>query len=109
MVPDFSGWVRGAGDLPAAQVLRADGEAQEIGGGGVETLEVGGHFLGIVELVWEGGVVDGSLGVHGLEHLKLADLSIPPENVGANTGNTAFVIGERAADIFIKELGLEAK
>ena len=41
-----------------------------------------------------------------MEGLKLADLSIPPENVGANTGNTAFLIGEKAADIFIKELGL---
>lgn len=53
------------------------------------------------------GVVDASLNVHGIKGLKLADLSVPPENVGANTGNTAFVIGEKAADIFIKELGLD--
>lgn len=53
------------------------------------------------------GVVDPSLSVHGVTGLKLADLSVPPENVGANTGNTAFVVGERAADIFIKELGLD--
>lgn len=52
------------------------------------------------------GVVDPSLNVHGLRGLKVADLSVPPENVGANTGNTAFVVGERAADIFIRELGL---
>ncbi|KAK5102715.1 hypothetical protein LTS08_003515 [Lithohypha guttulata] len=52
------------------------------------------------------GVVDNKLNVYGVKGLKLADLSIPPENVGANTGNTAFVIGERAADIFIQELGL---
>jgi alcohol oxidase len=52
------------------------------------------------------GVVDASCGVHGIKNLKLADLSIPPENVGANTGGCAFVVGERAADIFIKELGL---
>lgn len=32
----------------------------------------------------------------------LADLDL---QVGANTGNTAFVVGEKAADIFIKELG----
>lgn len=32
--------------------------------------------------------------------------SIAPENVGGNTANTAMVIGEKAADIFIKELGL---
>lgn len=52
------------------------------------------------------GVVDANLSVYGVEHLKIADLSIPPENVGANTNNTALVIGERAADIFIRELGL---
>ena len=54
----------------------------------------------------EGGVVDAKLGVHGIQGLKLADLSVPPKNVGANTNNTALMIGERAADIFIKELGL---
>ena len=55
----------------------------------------------------EKGVVDPSLNVHGIQHLKLADLSIPPQNVGANTGNTAFLVGEKAADIIIKELGLQ--
>jgi alcohol oxidase len=54
------------------------------------------------------GVVDSRLSVHGVKNLKLADLSVPPENVGANTGGTAFVVGERAADIFIKELGLDS-
>jgi len=53
------------------------------------------------------GVVDPSLSVFGIEGLKIADLSIPPINVGANTNNTAMVIGEKAADIFIKELGLD--
>lgn len=32
--------------------------------------------------------------------------SIVPENVGANTANTAMVIGEKAADMFVRELGL---
>ncbi|KAM5384628.1 hypothetical protein ACJZ2D_001373 [Fusarium nematophilum] len=52
------------------------------------------------------GVVDGHLNVWGTKGLKLADLSIPPMNVGANTNNTAMVVGEKAADIIIKELGL---
>ncbi|KAK2607621.1 hypothetical protein N8I77_006284 [Diaporthe amygdali] len=52
------------------------------------------------------GVVDGKLSVYGVQNLKLADLSIPPENVGANTNNTALVIGEKAADIIAQELGL---
>lgn len=30
--------------------------------------------------------------------------SIVPKNVGANTANTAMVIGEKAADMFIREL-----
>lgn len=52
------------------------------------------------------GVVDSSLSVYGVEGLKIADLSIPPGNVGANTNNTAIAVGEKAADIFIHELGL---
>ncbi|KAI0458215.1 GMC oxidoreductase [Xylaria acuta] len=52
------------------------------------------------------GVVDEDLNVYGVKGLKLADLSIAPENVGANTNNTALVIGEKAADIIMRELGL---
>ncbi|KAI0839680.1 alcohol oxidase-like protein [Hypoxylon sp. FL0890] len=55
----------------------------------------------------EGGVVDASLGVYGVRGLKIADLSIAPLNVAANTNNTAIAIGEKAADIFIHELVLE--
>ena len=50
------------------------------------------------------GVLDPGLGVHGTEGLKVADLSMAPENVGANTANTAFAVGEKAADLFIREL-----
>jgi alcohol oxidase len=32
-------------------------------------------------------------------------MSIPPLNVAANTMNTAVAIAEKAADIFLKELG----
>ncbi|KAI1170795.1 alcohol oxidase-like protein [Nemania sp. FL0916] len=52
------------------------------------------------------GVVDKDLSVYGVKGLKIADLSIPPLNVAANTNNTAMAIGEKAADIFIRELGL---
>ena len=54
----------------------------------------------------EGGVVDSRLNVYGVEGLKVADLSIPPLNVAANTMNTAVAIAEKAADIFLEELGL---
>ena len=66
------------------------------------------HSLGTCKMAprEQKGVVDKFLNVHGVKGLKLADLSVPPENVGANTGGTAFVVGERAADIFMRELGL---
>ena len=54
----------------------------------------------------EGGAVDDTLNVYGAKELKVADLSKTPSNVGANTNITALVIGERAADRFIRELGL---
>ncbi|KAK7926694.1 hypothetical protein PG985_003692 [Apiospora marii] len=66
------------------------------------------HSLGTCAMapLDRGGVVDARLGVHGLANLKCADLSIAPENVAANTANTAMAIGEKAADILIRELGL---
>ncbi|KAM0419053.1 hypothetical protein ACHAPT_011992 [Fusarium lateritium] len=54
----------------------------------------------------ENGVVDGRLNVWGTKGLKLADLSIVPKNVGGNTGNTAMLVGEKAAHLIIKDLGL---
>ncbi|KAK3934802.1 alcohol oxidase-like protein [Diplogelasinospora grovesii] len=54
------------------------------------------------------GVVDGNLNVHGVSGLKVVDLSIAPENVAANTNNTALTIGEKGADIIINELGLRS-
>jgi choline dehydrogenase-like flavoprotein len=54
------------------------------------------------------GVVDANLSVYGVKGLKVADLSIVPGNVAANTNATALMIGEKAADIFIKELGLDS-
>ena len=50
------------------------------------------------------GVVDGSLGVHGVEALKIADLSVVPVNLAANPASMAFAIGEKAGDIFAREL-----
>ncbi|KAI0809956.1 alcohol oxidase-like protein [Xylaria sp. FL0064] len=66
------------------------------------------HSLGTAKMapLDKMGVVDANLSVHNVENLKIADLSIPPYNVAANTCNTAMAIGEKAADIFIHELGL---
>lgn len=64
------------------------------------------HSLGTCKMApyEERGVVNQDLSVYGVEGLKIADLSIPPGNFAANTCDTALAIGERAADIFIKEL-----
>jgi alcohol oxidase len=64
------------------------------------------HSLGTCKMAprEQDGVVDARLNVHGVSGLKIADLSIPPENVGANTNNTALVIGEKAAEIILAEL-----
>ncbi|KAI1167543.1 GMC oxidoreductase-domain-containing protein [Nemania serpens] len=69
------------------------------------------HSLGTCKMapLEKMGVVNHNLSVHGFENLKVADLSIPPLNVAANTNNTAMAIGEKAADIFIRELGLGAR
>lgn len=52
------------------------------------------------------GVVNETLSVHGVRRLKIADMSIAPKNVSGNTMSTALMIGEKSADIFIRELGL---
>jgi len=54
-----------------------------------------------------GGVVDPCLNVYGVQGLKVADLSICPSNVAANTYSTALVIGEKAAVIIAEELGIK--
>ncbi|KAM0429566.1 hypothetical protein ACHAQK_011053 [Fusarium lateritium] len=66
------------------------------------------HSMGTCKMAprEKNGVVDETLGVYGLKRLKVADMSITPGNVGANTASTAFAIGEKAADMFIKELEL---
>lgn len=68
------------------------------------------HSIGTAKMAPrdQGGVVDKDLNVHGVASLKLADLSILPMNVGANTNNTAMLVGEKAADIIAKELNLRS-
>ena len=51
------------------------------------------------------GVVDERLNVHGVQNLKVADLSICPDNVGCNTYSTALLIGEKCAVLTAEDLG----
>lgn len=66
------------------------------------------HSIGTCKMAprEKNGVVDERLNVWGTEGLKLADLSIPPMNVSANTNNTAMAIGEKAAALIMLDLGL---
>ncbi|EAQ91743.1 hypothetical protein CHGG_03678 [Chaetomium globosum CBS 148.51] len=75
-----------------------------------ENISTTWHSLGTCKMAPrdDDGVVDENLSVYGVEGLKIADLSIVPRNVAANTNNTALVIGEKAADIIIKELDLHS-
>lgn len=66
------------------------------------------HSLGTCRMgtLEDGGVLSPRLDVHGVSGLKIADLSIAPENVAANTADTAMVIGEKAASIIMQDLEL---
>ena len=55
------------------------------------------------------GVLDERLNVHGVKGLKVADLSICPDNVGCNTYSTALLIGEKAAMLTAEDLGKSSK
>ncbi|GLA09932.1 hypothetical protein AnigIFM60653_001063 [Aspergillus niger] len=66
------------------------------------------HSLGTCKMgaLADGGVVDADLNVHGIEGLKLVDLSIVPQNIGANAATTAYAVGEKATTIILKDLGI---
>jgi choline dehydrogenase len=51
-------------------------------------------------------VVDGSLKVHGVEGLRIADGSVMPRVTGGNTMAPCVIIGERLGDILTAEHGL---
>jgi hypothetical protein len=55
------------------------------------------------------GVLDERLNVHGVKNLKVADLSICPDNVGCNTYSTALLIGEKCAMLTAEDLGYSGK
>ena len=70
------------------------------------------HSLGTCSMAPRGGneivkhgVLDPRLNVHGTKGLKVADLSICPDNVGCNTYSTALLIGEKAAMLIAEDLG----
>lgn len=59
-----------------------------------ETIQTTWHSLGSCKMAprEDLGVVDGDLNVYGVQGLKIVDLSIPPENVAANTNNVSSLL-----------------
>ncbi|KAK2043161.1 GMC oxidoreductase [Colletotrichum somersetense] len=76
-----------------------------------ENIGTSRHPLGTCKMApREGaGVVDLNLNVYGVSGLKIADLSVPPRQVAANTYNAALLVGEKAAHIIATELQLLKK
>ncbi|KAF9533902.1 alcohol oxidase AOX1 [Crepidotus variabilis] len=74
-----------------------------------ENVETSWHSCGTCAMKprSQGGVVDERLNVYGVQGLKVADVSIAPGNVGANTYGTALAIGEKAAVIIAEDLGIK--
>lgn len=72
-------------------------------------IETTWHSVGTCPMkpIEEKGCVDARLNVHGTQNLKVADLSITPGNVGANTNSTAMLVGEKAAVLIAEDLGLK--
>lgn len=65
-----------------------------------ENAETGYHFVGTCRMgSGEDAVVDGSLKVHGIDSLRIADASVMPEATNGNTNAPTIMIAERGADL----------
>ena len=58
------------------------------------------HFVGTCRM---GSVVDSELRVHGVDGLRVADASVAPALPSAPTQAMAYMIGHRAAHIFLEQ------
>lgn len=84
--------------LPGAQVT-SDDQLDAMKG---ELTGIVHHPVGTCAMGVDGrAVVDPQLRVHGLEGLRVADASIMPRLVGANTNAAAVMIGEKASDLIL--------
>jgi choline dehydrogenase-like flavoprotein len=91
----FDPW-RGPEALPG-EAVQSDAELEDFVRHGAGTYY---HPVGTCRMgVGPNAVVDPSLRVRGLEGLRVADASVMPSIVSANTNTAAMIIGEHAADL----------
>ncbi|MEM7801794.1 MAG: choline dehydrogenase [Chloroflexota bacterium] len=90
---------RGEEYTPGKDVKTDDELADFVMDGGSQTLyhPVGTCKMGVDPLA----VVSPELKVHGIDRLRVADASIMPEIVNANTNAPAIMIGEKCADMIL--------
>ncbi|KDR69700.1 hypothetical protein GALMADRAFT_282594 [Galerina marginata CBS 339.88] len=94
-------------DIDAADIVYTEADDKAIDDYHRNTVETTWHSAGTCSMKARenGGVIDSKLNVFGTSNLKVADCSIIPANVSANTYSTAMAIGEKAAVIIGQELG----
>ena len=74
----------------------------------LETVDIGQHLSGTCKMGPASdpmAVVDQYGRVHGVENLRVADASVMPDVIRANTNLTTIMIGERVADWIIQQTG----
>jgi len=60
------------------------------------------HALGTCAMgTGQASVVDAELRVHGVEHLRVVDASVIPDQIGGNTNIPTIMIAEKAADLIL--------
>jgi alcohol oxidase len=96
-------------DLNAPDIVYTAEDDEAINQFHRDIVQTAWHSLGTCAMKPEvdQGVVDARLNVYGVSNLKVADMSISPLNIGANTYSTALLIGERAAMIIAEDLGID--
>jgi alcohol oxidase len=96
-------------DLNAPDIVYTAEDDEAINQFHRDIVQTAWHSLGTCAMKSEvdQGVVDARLNVYGVSNLKVADMSISPLNIGANTYSTALLIGERAAMIIAEDLGID--
>jgi choline dehydrogenase-like flavoprotein len=100
-MPAFAPW-RGDESEPGADLSEEDLRAYVRDGASSYF-----HYAGTCRIGTDSdAVVDSELRVHGLRGLRVADASVMPSPVSANTNATVYAIAERAAQLVRAETGL---